>query len=193
MPNHVTSRCTITGPADEVARFKATAIVTKMEERGEHWPAEREPKEYTEFDFNAVIPMPDVLVGSLSGSHADLGSQLLLISNANQFSVLGSGGALYDHERERVQLASPGDDFPNCARAFLSANPDIRGAGLAAMRAIVETGYSNWYPWAIDNWGTKWGAYSFEELSADPLRSNSRRHGASRCRFSRSSPRCSRP
>jgi len=23
-------------------------------------------------------------------------------------------------------------------------------------RAKAETGYANWYPWAMDNWGTKW-------------------------------------
>lgn len=28
-----------------------------------------------------------------------------------------------------------------------------------AIQAKAETGYSDWYDWALDNWGTKWGDY----------------------------------
>ncbi|MDX6480316.1 MAG: hypothetical protein QOG85_826 [Gaiellaceae bacterium] len=30
-------------------------------------------------------------------------------------------------------------------------------------RAEAETGFSNWYDWAVEKWGTKWGAYDYEE------------------------------
>lgn len=169
MPNHVTSRCTITGPSDEVARFREMMIVTKMEEREDHWPDTRETKAYTTLDFNAIIPMPAALVGSTSGGNCDFGSQLFLIANANPFSPLGTGAALYNHEVARLNQAATEGDLPHRARAFLNANADVREAGLAALRAIVETGYADWYEWSIDHWGTKWGAYDFEEVSAEPL------------------------
>lgn len=171
MPNHVTTRCIVTGTPTEVARFKQMMIVEKVEERGEHWPAERQPEAYTEFDFGAIIPMPNILVGSQSGSRAEFGSILYEIANANQFSGLGRGITLHPHELaviDAIEVGSP--DFTKKARAHLAANPDIAAAGRVRLQAMAETGYSDWYPWSIDNWGTKWGAYQFASVAEDSAR-----------------------
>lgn len=37
----------------------------------------------------------------------------------------------------------------------------------AGVKAKAETGYSNWWDWALDNWGTKWGDYDHAENFED--------------------------
>lgn len=37
----------------------------------------------------------------------------------------------------------------------------------AGQKALAQTGYSNWYEWANQNWGTKWGDYD-TELTVSP-------------------------
>lgn len=36
-----------------------------------------------------------------------------------------------------------------------------------AKKAKDETGYTNWYDWSVDNWGTKWDACSIDEVSSE--------------------------
>lgn len=39
----------------------------------------------------------------------------------------------------------------------------------AGIKAKAETGYSNWWDWTHDNWGTKWGDYDHHESFDDGL------------------------
>lgn len=49
-------------------------------------------------------------------------------------------------------------------REWLAATrPIALEKGRKCLQAIVETGYPTWYQWSIANWGTKWGAYDFED------------------------------
>jgi hypothetical protein len=38
------------------------------------------------------------------------------------------------------------------------------------MRALREHGECNWYGWACENWGTKWAAYSQDEVDARTIK-----------------------
>lgn len=117
MPNHVTSICTVTGPAADVTAFVERHIVPVPCD--EHTDCKTSPtlaaactvagSNQRHFDFNTIIPMPVVLEGTVSPSRGD------------------------EHNR----------------------------------RAEAETGFSNWYDWAIAKWGTKWGAYDYEERERD--------------------------
>jgi hypothetical protein len=55
------------------------------------------------------------------------------------------------------------------AAAYLSKNPEYETAGRLRLQAILETGFASWYPWNIENWGTKWNSYSFRHVADEPL------------------------
>ena len=155
MPNHVTHRMTVTGPVDEVARFKSTCIV---ERSGKNYAGEDE--QWTEFDFNTLIPMPEILRGSEEGSHASFGYEAI-----TGRPYPGSFGSML-HFPWVVDLG-----ITNHAQLLAYAKksrPEWIKAGEQAIAAQKATGHTSWYPWAIENWGTKWGAYSFEMLGDLP-------------------------
>ena len=56
MPNHVTTRCTVTGDADQITSFKELMIRPAA-------PNESEPT----FDFGAIIPMPEYIRNTRCG------------------------------------------------------------------------------------------------------------------------------
>ena len=49
MPNHSTTRCTVTGPDKDITAFQELIIVSGMDETG---------KSFTQFDFDKLIPEP---------------------------------------------------------------------------------------------------------------------------------------
>lgn len=160
MPNHVTTRCTITGPADEVARFRETMIRT-------------DDKGGAMLDFNGAIPMPEILVGSSASSLPENGVHLI-VGRAMRKHSFGLGGVdlgmgEIQFQRIRDAVSMPKQHAWEVADAYLMANPDCEAAGKQMMQAIVETGFASWYEWANECWGTKWGAYRFSEVSAEPF------------------------
>lgn len=170
MPNHVTSRCVITGPAADVARFRERMIVTKMEEPQESWRADRKPQPYTTFDFDAIIPMPEVLRRAEDSTAAEEGMALITARGERgaPFATYG----LYDARIAwiRAEAGLPANTAISAvAAAFLKKHPRWEEAGKARMQALTETGFASWYPWSIANWGTKWGAYSFSLVADEPL------------------------
>ena len=109
MPNHVTTICTVTGPAADVAAFVERHITPVLCDR--HDDCKDSPAlaatcfDQRHFDFQTIIPMPEVLKGTLSPARA--------------------------HPQNT--------------------------------KAEAETGFSNWYDWSIEKWGTQWDAYDYEE------------------------------
>mgnify|MGYP000892057814 FL=1 len=160
MPNYVTSKCQVVGPTHEIDRFKATVI--------REAPVGHSDAGGMMLDFNAIIPMPESVRGTEAGGHADIGIALIIArgSSVAPFSTLG----LYEHNIQWIRgEAALGYDasISDVAKAFLIKHAGIAVKGLCCVRALVETGYTDWYSWSIANWGTKWGAFRFVELNGE--------------------------
>lgn len=145
MPNHVSHVVRVTGPQHDVQRFFTM-----------HFDCGGDA-----FDFDKIIPQPDIISQTESSTVAENGAALILMSSANPFSpVTGLREAQWERISQEVDL--PGARPPEIAKAYLDMNPDYREKGAIRLKAAAETGYTDWYRWNIDHWGTKWGSYEVE-------------------------------
>lgn len=159
MPNHVTTRCTVSGPVSDIAAFRQRCIVTKADDRGQT---------YTLLDFGSVIPMPAILEGDES-SFAEIGAALIIL-RAQRGAPFATGGMYkFEVDRVRADVGMPDDSINEVAAAYLAKHPDQEALGRQRLQAVLETGYASWYPWSIKHWGTKWNSYSFRHVADDPL------------------------
>jgi hypothetical protein len=156
MPNHVTTRCTVTGPEADVEKFRADLFVAD------------DPKAL--FDFNKIIPMPDCLRDTESGTMSEHGAQLIIARAEDRHTFFGNNSGLSDAHWQRI-TDEVGDGHAGAVAArYLGAHPEFEAKGMACLRAIVETGFASWYPWATANWSTKWNSYSVQVIDAEPGR-----------------------
>lgn len=151
MPNHVTTICTVRGRATDIARFQQNHIRIADGE--------------TRLDFQSVIPMPDVLDGTVAGTSAEL-------------AIFAISGEIPPHYSGRKQTVAAfingygmlrGSDVTNQAslHAWIKTNyPAWLAEGHRAVAAFEETGYYNWYDWCRDEWGTKWNSYDYKHRDA---------------------------
>ena len=157
MPNWMTSEVQITGPSDEIARFRSVHICS--DEAGEDW-----------LDFNSIIPMPPELKNTKSGGYIDvlvwaLGGELY--AERNLWRKLGMHAAA-DTPIGRPWLRDAG--ITTRQELLLWAekeHPDQLDAARRTREVERATGYRNWYDWQLENWGCKWGCSEFMWLSDD--------------------------
>lgn len=132
MPNWVTIDLTVESEtAEQVKSFVES--VKDIDENGIENP----------FSFEKIIPMPKALKGTCKGSHGDIGyaawygdpTQVL-----NYQWVKDAGVTNVEQLREFLEKQSP----------EYKADADAQKA------AFDETGFTTWYGWCIENWGTKW-------------------------------------
>lgn len=159
MPNYVTSRCAVHGPAEDVAAFRRMTIV-------------KAPDDHSDvggeiFDFRSIIPMPAVVAEAESSSEAEVGMALIGYRDApgDAFADLGQHWSA----RVRNDVAMPDGDIADVAAAYLSKHPSYETQGVKRIAAIAETGHPSWYEWSIENWGTKWDAFRYEQVDDDPF------------------------
>jgi hypothetical protein len=86
------------------------------------------------FDFNKLIPMPELLRHTGSGLHTFDG-----VEHRTWYII-----------NPDITFLDPGYDKNE--RPF---TPEEKAA-------LAEIGADNWYDWAIENWGTKWNACNVE-------------------------------
>jgi hypothetical protein len=145
MPNHVTTHCVITGPRDELERFRTTMIRAP------------EGKDEETLDFDLITPMPRTLKTMTAGSNANLGIELL--TGEPKPCIFGLISQSY---LDFPWIQDLGITSIEELRAWgEKERPDAIEAGEAAITAHRQTGFYDWYDWSIANWGTKWNSYHF--------------------------------
>lgn len=147
MPNHVTTICTVTGPHADLEAFRNRHLPFSLTKDGQS----------QNFDFETVIPKPEVVKNTESSSESELGF-MALIGDVIHVDFMRYGN-LHNILRGKV-----GYEHARVVREHLTKeNPAALEKGRALARALAETGYLNWHEWSCACWGTKWNAYDFEE------------------------------
>lgn len=156
MPNHVSTVCVVTGPEAEVNAFVKAHIVVDPKEGGG-----------AQFDLGTVVPKPAIVSETESGSEADAGFFALTGLHEVKFAMFCET-PMHSYARhgdfEMNQLTTV-DQF----REWLEKkNPRAIEKGRKSLQCFRETGHLNWHSWSIAHWGTKWGAYDYEERLREP-------------------------
>src|ERR1051325_3871067 len=142
MPNHVTTRCIVTGPAAEVCRFRQAAVcVSEID--------------YIEsIDFEKIVPMPEVLRESSKWNDAELGIEIL--HGKPKPSTLWS-------YLENPWIQRQGISTIEQLRSWAEKErPDALEHGRKSIDAHLQTGFYDSYDWLVESWGTSSNAYAFE-------------------------------
>jgi hypothetical protein len=157
MPNHYTTVCFVTGPAEGVAAFVARHVVPREDGKGEF------------FDLGTVVPKPAVVDKTESGSQADAGFFALTGMHHVSFARFTETPMERDARAGFPMhvLSQPTGDY----KAWLAEkHPEALVKGQAQLDCFRETGHLSWYEWSYANWGTKWNSYDFELRSSEPGR-----------------------
>jgi hypothetical protein len=144
MPNHVTTRCVVTGPAASIAAFREKMIR----------PSEEDGKLF--FDFEQILPMPKCLRDTVAGWNASVGIEILTGSPPK--GMFAGTSAFQQAWVKELGLTTYEELITWAERE----RPEIIDQGRKCLAARAETGFDNWYDWSVATWGTKWNAYSFE-------------------------------
>lgn len=135
MPNHVKHKMTANGQKEEVEKFFAT-IKTKDDL----------------FDFGNLIPVPEYI--KLPEGVDGIPS---FVSDAAELLMLRSGQKVLDfrgNQKQERHIINYGHKMKWEDKHFEYL--------VRCCKAIQQCSFSNWWPWNVYNWGTKWGAYRIE-------------------------------
>lgn len=140
MPNHVTNVIEIKG---NPARIKSLFEAVKNDEYG-----------IGSIDFNKLIPMPPEL-------DIEEGSQIKrgLKAYKDFIEVYTFNGKKENYDLSHIP--------EKAEQAFLRVRPDIDPAawelGKKAFQNQQRWGFTTWYGFCTNRWGTKWNAYGYED------------------------------
>lgn len=142
MPNWCECDLYVSGPSRSVNNFMSRA---SKEEGGETVP----------FQIDALVPMPEILRGSVSGS-AERYHQAVYGDLTSVRSQLSGWG---------YEVITREEAVARMAEHFGVSEDEVRRQADGYQRNMDETGFRTWYDWCMANWGVKWDASDVEVAS----------------------------
>lgn len=137
MPNWCSNALGVTGPADSISRF-VKAIKNP--------DATLEDDPDIQWDLTRPIPMPDILHGTRSPVRTVEEVEVDIARLVKRRAA----GELQAHGGYTKEVTSSGSWVTD---EYLE---NMREQARRSILAQAETGYEDWYDWAVSNWGTKW-------------------------------------
>jgi hypothetical protein len=144
MANFVTHRVRASGPEKDIQTLINTCFSAYRKDNGSLGK---------NLDFDKIIPSPEIVKQTSSGSTSNFGAHLL--------GVL-SGECAYDEKCDQKIGRQAGEDVTETIKRFFKENPEFEQAGRFQVQCLNETGFIDWYTWNIHHWGTKWNAFDGE-------------------------------
>lgn len=173
MPNHVKTRMQVAGPAATIDRLIAEYF-TEFEVDDWESPlmnaslfgrGTRPKKKVLGLDFEKVIPMP-ASIHATSTTDEDFRNNVGYRENLAKVGLIALGQEIILHLKKEFAPRVTKDE----AKTTYDRDPQCRQSTAIMIAAYNETGCLGWYDWSIQNWGTKWSAYSHEvERSGEGL------------------------
>lgn len=152
MPNHVTHRLIITAATKEALDNFIVSVASKDE------------NDSSAFCFETLVPTPICIQESESSSDVEIG--LALLDRLDCSDRMFGAKTLDEFVAQYLSYSwvqSAGVTNKDELLDFLrKRHPEAEAKAMHAIKCKEETGHADWYSWRIQNWGTKWNAYSVD-------------------------------
>lgn len=140
MPNHVTNIIRLSGDGEKIAQMLEEI---KYDDIG-----------LGSIDFNKIIPMPEDL---------NIEESSVMIRGYDQYKQFIDVYTLYGSQNTDNLLNIPIENEDIFLRARKDIKSDEFALGKKAFQNEQKYGARSWYDWCIQNWGTKWNSYGYED------------------------------
>lgn len=151
MPNIVTTRCSVKGPAADLGKF----VNTYLQEPGK-------------FQFKKIIPDPQVVLDTMMPEPGQGGPAEAV--GDREVELMAQAILCSYPKGNKVDIFYPEVKNSKDLIEFVRAQrPQVEFWARRSLLCAAETGYPGWYSWRCANWGTKWDCFGFKLISTSPV------------------------